>query len=148
MDLCDEADTANDGKISIEEYLTITKNYGIKVVPLLQNKPTFQISNGSAFQRWHWTRWGAGKQQQRTVQEWLHFPHKGHILNLDMLKSRWFTSFILFFLQNSNMFKQFDSVDPECDHHWDEKVSYIVQISQLECYEKFRLKPFIFFSLI
>ena len=34
MDLCDEADTANDGKISIAEYLTITKNYGIKVVPL------------------------------------------------------------------------------------------------------------------
>ena len=34
MDLCDEADTANDGKISIEEYLTIAKNYGIKVVPI------------------------------------------------------------------------------------------------------------------
>ena len=31
MDLCDEADTTNDGKISIEEYLTIAKNYGIKV---------------------------------------------------------------------------------------------------------------------
>ena len=24
--------------------------------------------------------------------------------------------------QTSNLFKQFDSVDPECDHHWDEKV--------------------------
>ena len=34
MDLCDEADTANDGKISIQEYLTITKNYGIKVALL------------------------------------------------------------------------------------------------------------------
>ena len=31
MDLCDEADTTNDGKISVEEYLLITKNYGIKV---------------------------------------------------------------------------------------------------------------------
>ena len=31
MDLCDEADTTNDGKISVEEYLLITRNYGIKV---------------------------------------------------------------------------------------------------------------------
>ena len=33
------------------------------------------------------------------------------------------------------MFKQFDSVDPECDHHWDEKVYFIffiVQISELK----------------
>ena len=25
--------------------------------------------------------------------------------------------------QNSNMFSQFDSVDPESDHHWNEKVN-------------------------
>ena len=49
MDLCDEADTANDGKISIEEYLTITKNYGIKVAPP-QNEPTFQIHFASMAQ--------------------------------------------------------------------------------------------------
>ena len=42
MDLCDEADTANDGKISIEEYLTITKNYGIKVEPQKTN-PLFKF---------------------------------------------------------------------------------------------------------
>ena len=29
--LFDEADTSNDGKISIDEYLTLTKNYGIEV---------------------------------------------------------------------------------------------------------------------
>ena len=42
MDLCDEADTANDGKISIEEYLTIAKNYGIKVVPIQNTKYKIQ----------------------------------------------------------------------------------------------------------
>ena len=29
--LFDEADTSNDGKISIDEYLQLTKNYGIEV---------------------------------------------------------------------------------------------------------------------
>ena len=43
MDLCDEADTANDGKISIEEYLTIAKNYGIKVVPIQNTKYNLNI---------------------------------------------------------------------------------------------------------
>ena len=51
MDLCDEADTANDGKISIEEYLTITKNYGIKVEQLKTNVIKIYQIGGSAFQR-------------------------------------------------------------------------------------------------
>ena len=29
--------------------------------------------------------------------------------------------------QNSNMFSQFDSVDPESDHHWNEKVKTLFQ---------------------
>ena len=33
------------------------------------------------------------------------------------------SQFLQCLFQNSNMFKQFDSVDPECDHHWEEKVS-------------------------
>ena len=50
MDLCDEADTTNDGKISIEEYLTIAKNYGIKVfyhwlLPVLILSSFFQLSS-------------------------------------------------------------------------------------------------------
>ena len=73
MDLCDEADTTNDGKISIEEYLTIAKNYGIKVfIP-----DCFLFWFFSAVQRWYRACRGSRKQQQRTLKEWLYFPHQG-----------------------------------------------------------------------
>ena len=38
-EIFNEADTSNDGKISMEEYLTLTKNYGIEVRPKLGFEP-------------------------------------------------------------------------------------------------------------
>ena len=76
MDLCDEADTTNDGKISIEEYLTIAKNYGIKVF-ITDCFLFWFFLLFSAVQRWYWACRGSCKQQQRTLKEWLYFPHQG-----------------------------------------------------------------------
>ena len=166
MDLCDEADTTNDGKISIEEYLTIAKNYGIKVfyhwlLPVLILSSFFQLSSDDIGHVEDLAN--SNKELSKndfifhikvlTVPFILTFPicYKERASDI-FLASRTKTKYIkrtpsnenprevaklltiksdtghhsqilqcLF--QNSNMFKQFDSVDPECDHHWEEKVS-------------------------
>ena len=39
--------------------------------------------------------------------------------------SIYFQNLTVDLFQNSNMFSQFDSVDPESDHHWNEKAKDI-----------------------
>ena len=36
------------------------------------------------------------------------------------------------FLQKTNMFSQFESVDPESDHHWNEKVNNLLKEFQVQ----------------
>ena len=42
------------------------------------------------------------------------------------------------------MFKQFDSVDPECDHHWDEKVYSLTKLNRVLSMRKLKLQLFSF----
>ena len=49
-----------------------------------------------------------------------HFSSKSH--KLDQYYIAWECK-MMTFLQKTNMFSQFESVDPESDHHWNEKVN-------------------------
>ena len=81
-EIFEKADTSNDGKITIEEYLQLCGNYGIEVSEDDQkNVEAIADANG-----------GVSKQD-----------------------------FILY-IKQAGMFSLFDSVDPESDHHWNEKV--------------------------
>ena len=81
-EIFEKADTSNDGKITIEEYLQLCGNYGIEVSDEdLKDVEAIANANG-----------GVTK-----------------------------TDFILY-VKQANMFSMFDTVDPESDHHWNEKV--------------------------
>ena len=166
MDLCDEADTTNDGKISIEEYLTIAKNYGIKVfyhwlLPVLIFLFFFQLSSDDighvedlansnkelskndfifhikvltvpfilTFPICYKERASdiflASRKKTKYIKRTPSNENPREVAKLLTIKSDTghHSQILQCLFQNSNMFKQFDSVDPECDHHWEEKVS-------------------------
>ena len=82
-DIFEKADTSNDGKITLDEYLELCRNYGIEHSDDdFANIEAIAEANGGGVTK---------------------------------------NDFILH-IKQSGMVSQFDTVDPESDHHWNEKV--------------------------